>query len=377
MKHTLGLIRHLRRAGHEVIGFGGGWRNRSRWSRYPTDIVPADERDEQQWLQDLTDRLQRFPADVYIPVGFPVNEFASLHREAISRLCGLAVPSPEAFALARDKLRMAQTAEQLGVGTPHTFGIRNRAEAVALQKSLHFPLVIKGRFETGGQRLLAVISEASGFMPAFDRLCAEFCLTEDQLPIVQEFIPGTGYGFFAFYQHGTCRRVFMHRRVRELPASGGCSTCAESICDEALEAAGRKLLDHLDWHGVAMAEFRRDDRDGSYKLMEINPKFWGSLELALAAGADFASDYVKVARGEDLPVLTSADYRCGLRYAWPFDGDIQHAMERPASLPSVVRDMMNPFVMKNSWLRDPLPLLHSMLMCGRQVLRKICRKSEG
>jgi predicted ATP-grasp superfamily ATP-dependent carboligase len=166
----------------------------------------------------------------------------------------------------------------------------------------------------------------------------------------------------------------MHRRVRELPASGGRSTCAESVNDPELARAGRRLLDHLNWHGVAMAEFRRDDRDGSFRLMEINPKFWGSLELALAAGADFADDYVRAARGEPLPVRTEADYRSGVRYAWPFDGDLIHAMERPRNAFRVLGDMVNPRVKKNAWLRDPLPLLHSALMCARQVVRKLAGK---
>jgi predicted ATP-grasp superfamily ATP-dependent carboligase len=370
MKHTLGLMRHLSLAGHEVTGVGTGWRNRAGWSRYPAGFVAGNEKAEDRWLEDLTAYLRKAPTDVYVPMGFPVNEFAVRNHSAFAGLCGVAVPDEERFSLAKDKLRMAQLATELGVGTPSTHEVKSRAEAEALATGLTFPVVIKGRFETGGQRVLAVARTAEDFLPEFDRLCAEFALTDGDLPIIQEFVPGTGWGFFAFYQHGRCRRVFMHRRVRELPASGGSSTCAESVRDESLEKAGRLMLDHLHWHGAAMVEFRKDDRDGTFKLMEINPKFWGSLELALAAGADFGSDYVKAAAGEEVPEHGSNDYRSGLRYCWPFDGDLLHAMERPRHAVAVFADMFNPRTARNAWLRDPLPLLHSMAMCGKQI---VCR----
>lgn len=67
----------------------------------------------------------------------------------------------------------------------------------------------------------------------------------------------------------------MHKRMREYPITGGSSTAAESMYDPELRDLGLTLLKALDWHGVAMVEFKKDSRDGKYKLMEINPKFWG------------------------------------------------------------------------------------------------------
>jgi predicted ATP-grasp superfamily ATP-dependent carboligase len=77
----------------------------------------------------------------------------------------------------------------------------------------------------------------------------------------------------------------MHRRIREYPITGGASTAAESFYDPALRDLRLTLLRALNWHGVAMVEFKKDQRDGTHKL--INAKFWGSLDLAIAAGVDF------------------------------------------------------------------------------------------
>jgi predicted ATP-grasp superfamily ATP-dependent carboligase len=89
----------------------------------------------------------------------------------------------------------------------------------------------------------------------------------------------------------------MHRRLRETPPSGGPSSCAVSIFENDLKSAGIKLLDHLQWHGVAMAEFKRDAKSSQLYLLEINPKFWGSLDLALDSGVDFPALAARVALG--------------------------------------------------------------------------------
>ena len=110
--------------------------------------------------------------------------------------------------------------------------------------------------------------------------------------LVQEYISGFGVGFFALFDHGQPKRVFMHRRLREMPISGGASTAACAYYDETLKEYGLRILSALQWHGVAMVEFKRQQSPDRLVLMEINPKFWGSVELALEAGVDFASDLV-------------------------------------------------------------------------------------
>jgi len=73
----------------------------------------------------------------------------------------------------------------------------------------------------------------------------------------------------------------MHHRLREDPPTGGQSTAARAYFSEQLKEYGLRLLQALRWHGAAMVEFKLDSRSGQFVLMEINGKFWGSLELAL------------------------------------------------------------------------------------------------
>jgi hypothetical protein len=75
-----------------------------------------------------------------------------------------------------------------------------------------------------------------------------------------------------------------------------------------------RLLQHLQWHGVGMVEFKEDVRDGSIRLMEINARFWGSLQLSIDAGVDFPAILADIALGR--PVTTVKDYRVGVRSRW-------------------------------------------------------------
>ncbi len=191
--------------------------------------------------------------------------------------------------------------------------------------------------------------------------------------MIQEFIPGFGCGFFAVYQDGTCKQTFMHRRIREVPPSGGVSCCAESYYDQRLMEYGKRLLDRLEWHGVAMVEFRYDERDQDYKLMEVNPKFWGSLDLALEAGVEFPYYLCQMARGRQLEY--SEDYNRHLRYHWLLN-DLQHVLMRPASFGAVVADSLRPSVKSNISWADLRPNLLEPFTRVANLSRRLWRKNH-
>lgn len=160
----------------------------------------------------------------------------------------------------------------------------------------------------------------------------------------------------------------MHRRVREVPPKGGISCCAESFYDPKLKDYGIRLLDNLGWHGVAMVEFRFDTRDNDYKLMEINPKFWGSLDLALTAGADFPYGLCQIGYGQALEY--SEEYNRNLRFHWLVN-EAQHLCGRPSSIGDVLADLLNPRVKSNIRLDDVWPNLVEPFSRGRARLSRM------
>ena len=187
-----------------------------------------------------------------------------------------------------------------------------------------FPLVIKPKLSCGSRGIVYVHTK-NELLENYKRIHAIY-----PFPMIQEFIPpgGNAYGvFLLFNKDAEPRAVFAHKRLREFPVNGGPSTLRESVHKPDLVNVSIKLLKALNWYGVAMVEFKEDPRDGQCKLMEINPRFWGSLPLSILAGVDFPYLLYKMAVNGDVePVM---NYPEGVRCRWLLLGDTLHFLTNP------------------------------------------------
>jgi hypothetical protein len=172
-------------------------------------------------------------------------------------------------------------------------------------------------------------------------------------------------GFFAFYQKGVCKSFFAHRRLREYPVTGGPSTSAEGFYNNEIINYGKKILDSLQWEGVAMVEFKKDNSTGIYNLMEINAKFWGSLELALVSGINFPQMMIDNALNKEIPV--SNNFKL-LRFQWILNGDLFHVLKKPSHILLFIRDL---FIAKNDfYLKDIKPNIYQLLYIPLHYYKK-------
>jgi predicted ATP-grasp superfamily ATP-dependent carboligase len=279
-------------------------------------------------------------------------------RDVLPAGVAFALPPSASYETAGEKARTAVAARALGIATPREMLVPDVAAARRAFGVLGSPMVLKSAREEGVKALRYVRTDA-GLEAAFDEVRA---LASGPV-LAQECVGGDGFGFSALYWHGRRVRHCMHRRVREWPPSGGTSACAESLPDcPELERAGTVLLDQLQWHGVAMVEFKGEPTREGLRLMEINAKFWGSHDLALAAGVDFPGDLVELLEGGDLPAQPPVRR---VRFAWPLGGDLWHGLFRPSSLPAVLWDAVSPGVARSFRLSDPAPHLWELAQWAR------------
>jgi predicted ATP-grasp superfamily ATP-dependent carboligase len=365
-KHTLGIVRQLGRQGVLVSVVAGSKESLACRSRYCHQVILAENGSAESLVKTTLRAVQEKHFDVVIPVSYSMTMALAQRKDQLLPFTRLELPHYQTIGQAADKLEMARLAQRVGVPTPRTI---RASERDRLNPELPFPLVIKPQREFPRRPPIHYVHNKEELSTALLELSDPRDGSAGSDLIVQEYIPGRGCGLFATYQNGVCKRVFMHRRVREYPATGGVSSCAESFWDSTLESHGRRMLDALNWHGVAMVEFRQDDRDSEYKLMEINPKFWGSLDLAMAAGADFPGDLCRMALGQTL--LFTDQYRRDLRFHWPLSGqgDLYHVWTRPQSLFAVVLDLLNPRVRSNVWWGDLGPNLSEMGSLAARAFR--------
>ena len=367
-KHTLGIVRSLGKAKIQVSVVAKSRKDLASSSRYcfSTFIVcgPAEPR----YVDSLIDILRSNGQDLLIPVSYAATIAFASRKDELTKYARLEVAHQQQILSAANKRSSQQSALSLGIPVPDTLYPETFEDVRRQAHRLRYPVIVKPVHESSGVTVRCVQS-CSDLLSMYETDLSQARLFEGNLPMIQEFIPGRGYGFFGLYQAGDCKRVFMHRRVREYPPSGGASCCAESFYDARLKEYGVRLLDHLKWHGVAMVEFRRDSRDHEFRLLEINPKFWGSLDLALAAGVNFPLALCEMAEGKQLEY--SEVYRRGLRYHWPLSGEAQHFLARPRSCGSLLRDALNPRVESNIWLTDPRPNWREALTLLRSTRRRI------
>jgi predicted ATP-grasp superfamily ATP-dependent carboligase len=296
-QNTLAIARYLgKHKDLELHVVGYNKLSQACYSKYASKklFFPSPKKDGAGFLNALLNQLIKEKYDLLMPVGFLSFEVCMHNKEEIRKYTSVNLTTDESFALASNKLTTYRFAQENGIACPKTYFLKSREEIKTLE--VPFPIVIKAPFEMG-KNVVEYAHSQNEMVAKFEMLCNKYNFTEPNLPVVQQFIVGDGYGFFAFYENGKCVKQFMHKRIREYPVSGGASVCAESFYDKQLEEHGKKMLDLVKWNGVAMVEFKKHT-DGEYKLMEINPKFWGSLELALAAGVNFPYGLVQQQRGE-------------------------------------------------------------------------------
>jgi predicted ATP-grasp superfamily ATP-dependent carboligase len=373
-KHTLAIVRSLGRHNIEVGVLASSSDALSFHSRYCSRAIfcpPPDKEDV--FIEFLLHLLPRQQADLLIPVGYRSVEAISKHKDELKKYTSIELPEHQKVRIALDKKSTYQLSESTGVPYPKTIYPQGQGEIERLASDLSYPVVIKHQRETAGEKRVYYALDQEQLIEKYREICLAASPSEAS-PMIQEYIRGRGYGFFALYQQGLCKRIFMHRRVRETPPTGGASTCSESYYHEQLKEYGQRLLDALNWHGVAMVEFKLDERDGQFKLMEINPKFWGSLDLALAAGVDFPYYLCEMSAGKE--IAYSEDYKSGLRYHWPIHGELQHILKKKSSLFPFLRDLLNPKVKSNLVLYDMKPTLWGVKALFKSLLRRLRRRAS-
>jgi predicted ATP-grasp superfamily ATP-dependent carboligase len=222
----------------------------------------------------------------------------------------------ETFEAVTDKWRLLELAPRLNISIPKTYFISDAKSLESIYPRVTFPAVLKpyrSMICSNGRCISGIVRYASSRRALEETVAKYECFNQHPF-LIQEYASGSAQGIFALYDHGKPLVFFAHRRLRERPPSGGVSVLRESIDPnpEALRMA-RTLLDYVGWHGVAMVELKIS-AEGTPYLMEVNGRFWGSLQLAIDAGVDFPWLLYQLATGRDLDKVNG--YATGVRCRW-------------------------------------------------------------
>ena len=366
---ALAIVRSLGRQGVVVQVASAVVDPLASYSRHARSCLryPDPLRDDAGFIAWLADQMQANPALLVIPVTErSVVPMLRLRDKLDERRIALA-PSA-ALEQALDKDRTLQLAQALCIPVPRSVTVNTVEQGLQAAAEMGHPVVVKparsvGRDDQQHVQLSVSYAHSTTELQAQLRHALRYGAV-----IVQEYFQGEGVGIELIAVHGQVRHAFQHRRLHEVPLTGGGSSLriSEAVVP-VLGAAAAQLMQAMGWHGVAMVEFKYQPQTGEFRLMEINGRFWGSLPLAVAAGADFPAMLHELMTTGD--VVPRPPARVGVvcrQLARDIDW-LEHVLRRAAPpqlvrLPSkaqVLRDSLLVFSPRHHFdvqsLRDPLP----------------------
>jgi predicted ATP-grasp superfamily ATP-dependent carboligase len=345
--NALAAVRSLGRNGFRVtvgerLGISSV-RSISFWSRQCSERFryPDPKFEREACVSRLAEHFRRESYAAVLPVGLEMMKLFITCRSVLQ--APVLLPPCDSFSVAYDKRRTFEHAARLGIPVPRTV-------AATEWRELDPPLVFKHP-QTGA---------------LFANTPAEAALRASQLGLdiaeymAQEYIPGqNGFGYFGFFQQGRELACFMHQRLMQFPKEGGPSVVARAVYNARLRQLGRELLESLCWQGAAMVEFKRSDRNGEFYLMEINPKLWGSLDLAIQSGCNFPV-WIAQALATGLVSLPQ-HYREGMTYQWVIPNGLKCFLRYPEFRWQFLRNLASPAVRTDLRWLDPLPAVAGVL----------------
>ena len=326
------------------------------YSRYKNSIIQIEEYEN---LREYGNRILRIlemkKYDYFIPVGLLSYVAASMLKGLFLEKTNMLVPDWEMMEIAFNKSRTMEFGKELSIPIPWTIDIKNQE---SIRDIPNYPIVLKVQDHDGS--FVRYINNPKELIQTVGNLKN----SGRKNPIAQEYIKGTGYGFYAIYKNGKMFDFFMLKRIHELPITGGPSTLAVSVKNKELFEAGKKITDKLNWTGPIMVEFKYDIRDQRFKLIEINPKLWGSLDFTIAAGINVPKTIIGILNGEIDKPLSSHFEECRYdeaTYRWTFPYDFEFLMSdfKTAKLKEFVATSPD---YSNTDLHDPLPTLFNIGM---------------
>jgi D-aspartate ligase len=288
----LGIARSLGRRGIPVCVIDDQ-HSVSQFSKYVTRVVRVkDLRDEHNAVDSVMEVGQRYGLQGWVL--FPTRDETvaafSRERERLSKFFRATTPAWETVRWAWDKKNTYDLAAELGIPVPQTFNPRTEEELSELYARL--PLAIKPAikenffYATGAKAWRA--ETPAQLHDCFRRAIRQ--IRPEEI-LVQEIIPGNGqqqYSYCAFFRNQEAHSTLIAKRIRQHPREfGRAATYVETIEFPEIEELAERFLKAIDYYGLVEIEFKRDSRDGQFKLLDVNARTWGFHSIGPPAGVDF------------------------------------------------------------------------------------------
>lgn len=367
MRNSLAIIRSLGKAGLNVTA---GEETRcapglfSKYCKRKT-VYPSPYDEPALFVSHMLDEVRVNEYDVIFPVSdaslLPIVRRKSEFSEHTI------VPYPDYAMLSRamDRIETVKAAREAGIPIPRTYYMGRFGgpgfESVAAK--IEYPAAIRPAVGPGNEYIIC------GSMQEYAEKCKQ--ADKEYGPfLIQEIMPtGDEIGVCTLFNaKSEPLALTVQRKIRSYPPGSGSSTLRETVTDEEAVGLTMNLLSSMKWTGLAVAEYARDPRDGTLKLLSINPRIWGSMQLSILAGVNFPLLLYRMAMGEEIEPDLS--YKTGVRCRWLLPGDLLWYLSSPGKIENLgslfTRNTADDIIS----LDDPGPTAGFISAAARYLLNK-------
>ena len=344
---ALALTRSLGRHGINVWVINQSEQRLAGISRYARRTLFYPSWDDKNGVNYLLEIGRRYSLNGWLL--FPTSDdsvvVASTHHEQLSKLFQITVPPWDTLKWACDKRLMHQLADTVGVDHPRTFYPHSRGDLQSLE--LEFPLILKPASREHFNRLTVDkawrVDDLETLLARYDEACK---LMPSEMLMVQEVIPGGGETQFSYagvYKDGRPLASLVARRTRQIPMDfGRASTFVETVEDPGVVGPAVSVLQAIRFTGLAEVEFKRDPRNGQFKLIDINPRVWGWYSLCGRAGVDFGYLLWLLLQDKPIPFVHACSGERWMRMSTDFLTSLPEICSGRMSVRDYLRSLVGP-----------------------------------
>lgn len=314
-------IRALAEQGHTVIAGDFVPLAMSFYSKYVSERFryPSPYKDPAAFLEYVLEVASNHAVQFILPIHEETFIFSKFYNK-IPKDIRVTVPAYKNILTVHNKDRLSQKAVELGVPTPIDHIVKNKEELDLCLDKIDYSVVLKPR-QGGGNYGIKFVHEPAHIKETFLTLIEEHKLNFEQVQIQQYVQPAEKYSQVMIFANGKIKAKFTDKHIRDYPARGGAGCLRVSTRFPEIEQYTEELLNNLNWHGIAEAEYIVDENEHKPYLIEINPRIWGGVNSAISSGLNIPDLLLKIAYNGP---ITEKDtfYKPDIKTRWLI-GDLQ------------------------------------------------------
>ncbi len=282
---ALPLARSAGRMGVEVHAVRSGEWTPAALSRYLAGgLVVPHKASAEAWVENLLRIGRRLGRVVLVPIDDAAAVLVEDHADALSECFLFQRQEPGVTRTLGSKRELHELCLRLGVPSPHAAFPRSRAEVARLSAEFGFPVVAKridGWLPCTKERAPSVYiaRDLDDLLDVYDGMESP----DEPNVMLQEYVPGPPSSVWMFNGcFGSDSRplvTFTGRKLRQYPPYTGSTTLGACDVNADVDGSARRLMADVRYHGIVDLGMRYDERDGQYKLLDVNPRIGSTFRL--------------------------------------------------------------------------------------------------